>query len=224
MKTREFKTHVYNELAAITKSLASPHRLEIIELLAQGARHVEYIAENTGLSIANASQHLQILKKARLVKAEKRGKYSYYSLATMKVYKAWLAMRELGFSQNAEINSLINEFRRSKNSLESVSIDELSERLKQQDILLLDVRPADEYEQGHIRSSISIPSEELTEKLRDLPKDKQIIAYCRGPLCAMADDAVQILQNHGFQSVRLAGGFPEWASRGLPVDHKSDVK
>ena len=224
MKTREFKTHVYNELAAITKSLASPHRLEIIELLAQGARHVEYIAENTGLSIANASQHLQILKKARLVKAEKRGKYSYYSLATMKVYKAWLAMRELGFSQNAEINSLINEFRRSKNSLESVSIDELSKRLKQQDILLLDVRPADEYEQGHIRSSVSIPSEQLIEKLRDLPKDKQIIAYCRGPLCAMADDAVQILQNHGFQSVRLSAGFPEWASRGLPVDKKTNDK
>lgn len=217
MNVRDFKNKMYTELAGITKALANPHRLEIIELIAQGPCPVEYIVENTSLTVANASQHLQTLKAARLVRSEKRGKYSYYSLASPKVYEVWDAMRELGFSQNAEIGKLMTEFRESRHNLESITSSQLLERMEQGKALLLDVRPREEYESGHIASALSIPQYELIEKLKELPKDKEIVAYCRGPLCAMAYDAVELLNKHGFKAVRLESGFPEWVVKGLPV-------
>ncbi|TVR15277.1 MAG: ArsR family transcriptional regulator [Balneolaceae bacterium] len=218
MNVREFKNKIYSELASITKALANPHRLEIIELLAQGPSSVEYIVDNTNLTVANASQHLQTLKSARLVRSERRGKYSYYSLASPKVFEVWETMRELGFSQNAEIGKLMKEFRESRHNLESMTSSQLLERMQQGKALLLDVRPREEYESGHIASAISIPSDELFEKLKELPKDKEIVAYCRGPLCAMAYDAVELLNKHGFKAVRLETGFPEWEVKGLPVE------
>lgn len=218
LHVRVFKNKIYNELASITKALANSHRLEVIELLAQGPCSVEYIVDNTSLSVANASQHLQTLKSARLVTAEKKGKYSYYSLANQKVFEVWGAMRELGFSQNAEIEKLMKEFRKSRHNLESVTSSQLLERIQQGKALILDVRPHEEYESGHIASALSIPQDELIQKLKELPKDKEIVAYCRGPLCAMADDAVELLINHGFKAVRLETGFPEWKVKGLPVE------
>lgn len=210
MDVRDFKTQIYSELATVTKALANPHRLEVIELLAQGPCSVEYIAEHTRLSIANASQHLQVLKKARLAKAEKKGKYNYYSLSNSKVYEVWKSLRELGFSQNAEIERLIRDFRNDRQSLESVSLQDLQQRIEDNEVLVLDVRPNEEYQEGHIPGAISIPTGELEERMKDLPKDKQIVAYCRGPLCAMADDAVELLKQHGFESKRLEEGYPEW--------------
>lgn len=210
MDIRDFKTKIYSELATVTKALANPHRLEVIELLAQAPCSVEYIAEQTRLSIANASQHLQVLKKARLAKAEKKGKYNYYSLSNSKVYEVWKSLRELGFSQNAEIERLIRDFRNDRQSLETVSLQDLQQRLEDNEVLVLDVRPNEEYQEGHIPGAISIPTGELEERIKDLPKDKQIVAYCRGPLCAMADDAVELLKQHGFESKRLEEGYPEW--------------
>lgn len=218
MNARDFKNEIYNELASVTKALANPHRLKIIELLAQGPCAVEYIANHTCLSIANASQHLQTLKSARLVKSEKRGKYSYYSLAGQKVFDVWAAMRELGFSQNAEIMKLMEEFRESRHNVESVTGSQLLERIQLGKALLLDVRPREEYESGHIASALSIPHDVLIQRLKELPKDKEIVAYCRGPLCAMADDAVELLNNKGFRAFRLETGFPEWKAKGLPIE------
>lgn len=217
MKVRDFKDSIYSELANITKALANPHRLEIIELLAQGPCSVEYIAGNTKLSIANASQHLQVLKKARLTKAKKEGKYNYYSLRSPKVFEVWKSLRELGFSQNAEIERLIRDFRNDRQSLETIDSSELLKRIKNKEVMVIDVRPEEEYREGHITDAISIPKKELVSRLKDLPKDKEIVAYCRGPLCAMADEAVELLHDHGFRSKRLDEGFPEWMMADLPV-------
>ncbi len=221
MKAQDFKSKIYSELAVVTKSVANPHRLRIIELLAQGACSVEYIAKHTRLSIANASQHLQTLKSARLVSTEKRGKYSYYTLANKKVYEVWSALIDLGFSQNAEIEKLVQDFRSSRHSLEMVSTDDLMNRIEQGDSMVVDVRPQEEYEAGHISYAVSIPNNELMDKLKNLPSDKEIVAYCRGPLCAMADEAVNLLHEHGFKAKRLELGFPEWEANGLPVEKSS---
>lgn len=218
MDVREFKNHIYNELASITKAMANAHRLEIIDLLAQGAASVEYIAENVNLSIANASQHLQTLKQARLVKTEKKGKYNYYSLSSPKVFEVWSAMRELGFSQNAEIAKLIKDMHQYKDSLEAISAEELFERISMGHALALDVRPRQEYEEGHISGAVSIPKEELMDKMKLLPEDKEIVAYCRGPLCAMADEAVEALRKKGYKAKKLEEGYPDWKSKGLPSE------
>jgi len=210
MNAREFKNKIYNELETISKALSNSSRLEIIELLAQGPSSVEYIAEETNLSIASASHHLQILKKARLVTTEKKGKYRYYALASEQVFEVWSAMRELGFSQNAEINRLIKEYRKSHHNLEPITKEELQKRLKQGKALLIDVRPGEEYETGHIASALSAPISELNRRLKDLPKDKQIVAYCRGPLCTMADEAVALLKKKGYLATKLDIGYPDW--------------
>lgn len=210
MKVRDFKNNTYNELATVTKALANPHRLEIIELLSQGSCSVEYIADHTRLSVANASQHLQVLKNARLAKSEKKGKYSYYSLANAKVYGIWKSLVEFGFAQNAEIRQLLHDFRHNRQSLETVTLEDLQQRIENDEVLVLDVRPEEEYEEGHIAGAVSIPSDQLEDHIDDLPKNKQIVAYCRGPLCAMADDAVNVLKQHGFDSKRLEEGYPEW--------------
>lgn len=219
MNVRDFKDTIYGELASIAKALANPNRLEIIELLAQGPSSVEYIAENTEISVANASQHLQTLKSARLVRSEKRGKYSYYSLSNSGVYELWKSMRDLGFAQNAQIEKMVKDFRKSRHNLESVSSDQLLKRIEEGKSLLLDVRPHEEYEAGHIVSALSIPQNELMEKLKSLPKSKEIIAYCRGPLCAMADDAIKLLQEHGYRAAKFDAGYPEWKNKGLPIEN-----
>lgn len=218
MKVRDFKNSIYSELASITKALSNPHRLEVIELLAQGAHSVEYIASHTGLSIASASHHLQVLKKARLASAEKKGKYSYYSLASSQVYEVWKSLRDLGFSQNAQIERLIRDFRDDRQSLETVTSDELQKKIEKNEVLVLDVRPREEYEEGHIAKAISIPTSQLADRLNELPKNREIIAYCRGPLCAMADEAVEMLRKYGFRSKRLNEGYPEWMLQDLPIE------
>lgn len=218
MNKREFKDKVYDELAKITKAMANPHRLEIIELLAQGDYSVEQLSIQTNLSVANASQHLQVLKTAQLVDVARNGNFIYYRLANANVFKAWKALRELGVERIASINKLVKDFRKSKFTLESVTIDELVQKIESGKITILDVRPETEYRKGHIVNSISIPFDELSRRLKELPKRNEIIAYCRGPFCVFADEAVAMLTKAGYKAKRLDEGFPDWAAMGLPVE------
>lgn len=218
MDKREFKNKAYNELAKITKALGNPRRMEIIDLLAQGPFSVEKIAEQTSLSVANASQHLQVLKGARLVKISKKGNFIYYQLTNDKVFKAWRALRELGLDLNAEAEKLVNDFYRSGEKMDPVSIEELRQKISGQNVVILDVRPGEEYQHGHIKEATSIPIEDLAERINELPKGAEIIAYCRGPLCVYADEAVSLLREKGFDAKRLKEGYPDWKAMGLPAE------
>jgi rhodanese-related sulfurtransferase len=220
MEKRAFKDKIYGELAAITKSLASPHRLEIIELLAQAEFSVEQVAELTDLSIANASQHLQVLKAARLIDMERKGHFKYYRLANSNVFKAWKALRSLGMERNAVIEKVASEFRKSNFRYESVTIEDLVKKIESGKVTILDVRPEREYNKGHIANALSIPIEQLARRLKELPKRKEVVAYCRGPFCVFADEAVAILSKAGYKVTRLEEGFPDWSIKGLPVEAK----
>lgn len=218
MNKRQFKDKVYSELARITKSMANPHRLEIIELLAQGEFPVEQIAEQTNLSIANASQHLQVLKDAQLVEINRQGNFIYYRLANSNVFKAWKSLRELGVERITSIETIVREFRESKFKLESVTIGGLLKKLASGKVTILDVRPQTEFNKGHIANAVSIPIDELKQRLRELPRRSEIIAYCRGPFCVYADEAVALLNAAGYKATRLEEGFPDWKLQELPVE------
>jgi DNA-binding transcriptional ArsR family regulator len=218
MNKRDFKDKVYSELAKITKAMANPHRLEIIELLAQGEFSVEQIAEHTNLSIANASQHLQVLKVAHLVEINRQGNFIFYRLSNSNVFSAWKALRELGVERIATIEKVVKEFRKSKFDFETVTINELIEKLDSGKVTILDVRPESEYIQGHIANAISIPIEELSKRLKELPKRSDIVAYCRGPFCVYADEAVALLTKAGYKASRLEEGYPDWKLQDLPVN------
>lgn len=217
MDKRTFKDRVYDELAKITKALANPHRLEIIELLAQGDYSVEQISIQTNLSVANASQHLQVLKTAQLVDITRNGNFVHYRLANTNVFKAWKALRDLGVERIAAVEKLVKDFRKSRFQLESVTIDELISKLNSGKVTILDVRPESEFKSGHIANSISIPFDQLARRLKELPKRNEIIAYCRGPFCVYADDAVSLLNKAGYKARRLEEGYPDWKIMGLPV-------
>ncbi len=218
MNKRDFKDKVYSELAKITKSMANPHRLEIIELLAQGDFSVEQIAEQTHLTIANASQHLQVLKVAHLVEINRQGNFIFYRLSNSNVFKAWKSLRELGVERIAAIDKVVKEFRKSKFDFETVTINELIERIESGKVTILDVRPESEFNQGHIANAISIPIDELSKRLKELPKRTEIVAYCRGPFCMYADEAVALLTKAGYKAIRLEEGFPDWKLQDLPVE------
>ena len=218
MNKRNFKNKVYEELAKITKALANPHRLEIIELLAQGEFSVEQIAIQTSLSVANASQHLQVLKTAQLVDITRQGNFIHYRLANTNVFKTWKALRELGMERIATIEKLVRDFRQSKFKFESVTIDQLIMKIESGKITILDVRPEAEFNTGHIANAISIPIEQLADRMKELPKKNEIIAYCRGPFCVYADEAVAFLTKAGYKAMRLEEGFPDWSIMGLPVE------
>lgn len=218
MNKRVFKDRVYLELAKITKALANPHRLEILELLAQGDCSVEQISIQTNLSFANASQHLQVLKTAQLVEVTRNGNYIHYRLASANVFKAWQALRDVGVERLSSVEKLVSDFRKSRFWMHPVTIDELITRLDSGKLTILDVRPETEFRKGHIANSISIPFNQLPKRLKELPKRNEIIAYCRGPFCVYADDAVALLNKSGYKARRLEQGYPDWAVMGLPVE------
>jgi rhodanese-related sulfurtransferase/predicted transcriptional regulator len=222
MEKRVFKDKVYSILAGMIKAMANPHRLEIVDLLGQGEKSVEEIASETNMSVSNASQHLQVLKSANLVEIRREKNFIHYRLAHEEIYKSWQNLRDLGIERVAEIEKLINDFREKKDGLESINLEELLNRLKSKNVVLLDVRPEGEYNKGHIPQAINIPVEELSAKLKKLPKDKEYIAYCRGPFCVFADEAVNILSKKGFKARRLVEGFPDWKSKGLRVEVITD--
>lgn len=218
MNKREFKDKIYGELAKITKAMANPVRLEIIDLLAQGPFSVEQIAGYTGQSVANASQHLQTLKNARLVQVERNGNFILYSLASGRVYQSWAQLRELGMTYNTEAERVIKDFRTGQgNDMEAIDAETLSKMLDKDEVILLDVRPQEEYNRGHIHKALSAPVDHLAGLLKQFPKNKMLVAYCRGPFCVYADEAVALLKSQGFHATRMNTGYPEWASKGYTV-------
>src|SRR6266508_160883 len=203
MEKRIFKDKVYSILANMVKAMANSHRLEIIDLLGQAERSVDEIATETGMSIANASQHLQVLKQSHLVQIKRKGNFILYSLAKDNVYKSWRDLREIGMESLAEVEKIVKDFRTRKSTLEPVRIDELLSKMESSNIILLDVRPEQEFKAGHIPDAINIPIDQLAKRINKLKKTKQYIAYCRGPFCVFADDAVQLLTQKGFRARRL---------------------
>jgi rhodanese-related sulfurtransferase len=216
-RKRQFKNELYDQFARLAKALGSGRRLELIELLAQGERTVEALAEETEQSIANTSQHLQVLRHARLVETTRAGNHIRYRLADDHVLRLWLAFRDLGDARLTEIGALVQTFLSGRERLQAVRIKELRRRIDERSVVVLDVRPAVEYEAGHIHGARSIPITELRTRLKDLPKSREIVAYCRGPYCVFADEAVAVLRNNGYKAFRLEGGFPDWAIQGLPT-------
>lgn len=217
MGDRAFKERLYAQFARLGKALGSPARLELLDLLAQGERSVEELASEAGLSVANASAHLQVLARAQLVESRKVGLRVYYRLADPSVYRLWAALRDAGTAQLAEIDRLVETYLHNRPALESLSLEALQERLVSGDTVVLDVRPTLEYQQGHIAGARSIPVGELEMRLGELDPQREVVAYCRGPYCVFADEAVELLRGRGLKAYRYADGFPEWAAAGLPV-------
>jgi rhodanese-related sulfurtransferase len=215
---REFKDRLFEQFARIGKALASPKRLEILDLLAQGERTVEEIARETAMPVANASQHLQALKGARMVESRREGLYSCYRLADEGVFRTWQAVRALAGTRLAEIDRVVETYLKDRDTLEAVSATVLMERLSDGSAVVLDVRPEEEYRAGHIPGALSVPVDSLEAALQTLPKDKEIVAYCRGPFCVFSDEAVTLLRSRGYRARRLAEGLPDWRAEGLPVE------
>lgn len=217
-KKRAFKDEIYDQFARIGKAFSSASRLELIDLLAQRERSVDDLAEATGMSIANTSRHLQVLKRDRLVRRRKEGTRAYYTLADPDVYRAWKAVRTLAESRLTEIKETVRRYLADRDQMEALSPEELEARLERDEVIVLDVRPETEYEAGHIPGARSIPIDQLEEHLEDLPDDKDIVAYCRGPYCVYSDEAVRRLRESGRDAQRLEDGLPDWAVEGHPVE------
>jgi rhodanese-related sulfurtransferase/DNA-binding MarR family transcriptional regulator len=219
---RDFKDRLYAEFARIGKSLASPHRLEILEVLAQGERTVESVATETGLSIANASRHLQQLRQAQLVLTRREGLFVHYRLTGPEVVSLMLALRHAAEQHLAEVDRVVRDFLGERDDFEPVTPDELSRRMTNGEVVVLDVRPEQEYAAGHIAGARSIPVADISERLAELPREKEYVAYCRGPYCVYADEAVAVLRANGLQAQRLTEGYPEWWLSGRPVRRPSN--
>ena len=215
---REFKDRLFGQFARVGKALASPRRLEIVDLLAQGERTVEEIARETSMSVASTSQHLQALKAARMVEARREGLYAHYRLADEDVFRTWQAVRALGESRLAEVDGVIEAYLVDRDALEVVDATELMERLTVGSVIVLDVRPEEEYRAGHIPGALSVPVDALEAALQTLPRDREIVAYCRGPYCVFSDEAVALLNSRGYRAKRLADGLPDWRAAGMPVE------
>jgi rhodanese-related sulfurtransferase len=215
---REFKDRLFEQFARIGKALASPKRLEILDLLAQGERTVEEIARETAMPVANASQHLQALKGVRMVESRREGLYAYYRLSDEDVFRTWQAVRALGEKRLADIDRVVETYLEDRGALEVVNATALLERLSDGSAVVLDVRPKEEYRAGHIPGALSVPVDALEAALQTLPKDKEIVAYCRGPYCVFSDEAVAFLGSRGYRARRLAEGLPDWRAAGRPVE------
>lgn len=218
MNSRQFKDILYEQFARISKALAHPKRLELIDMLSQGERSVEALARETNMSIANTSQHLQTLKAAQLINTRKDGLYVYYRLADIHVHKLWSLIRDLGQKSLADVDQVVQNFLKDRQQFRSVSAEDLLSLMQKRDVIVLDVRPTLEYREGHIRGAISVPLEKLEQYLAKIPKSKTIVAYCRGPYCVMSFDAVKLMNTKGYRGVRLDEGLPEWRLRGFPVE------
>lgn len=214
------KQHVLASLAEIAQGLGHAHRLEMLEHLAQGERSVEDLAARAGVTLANCSRHLQLLRRANLVEGRREGKRVFYRLAGDDTVIALLnALSRVGERNSAEIARVIASYFRARDELEPVSRAELRDRLKAGTATVLDVRPEDEFRQGHLPGALNIPLAQLERRLAELPGDKEIVAYCRGPWCVLSFEAVAALRQRGYRSRRLEDGFPEWKTAGLPIVH-----
>lgn len=212
------KDALFDAQAAVAKALGSGRRAEIVDVLSQGERSVEQLALELGQSIANTSQHLQLLLRTGLVRTRRDGNRIYYSLASARVTELWSAIRAVAADHVGEIDGLALAYLGDRSALEVVSRAELTRRLTRGDVIVLDVRPDVEFRAGHIRGALSLPVTNLAKRLRGLPKDVDVVAYCRGPYCVFADDAVRTLTRRGYRAARLEDGYPEWVRAGLPVE------
>lgn len=211
---RRHKERLYQLFTQVASALANPHRLELVDLLAQAPRTVEELAQEAQMSIANTSQHLQRLKQARLVRDEREGLHVRYRLADPAVARLWVELRGVAEQQLAEVEDALTAYRPLRHSFAMISMAELQERQRNDEVILLDVRPAVEYEAGHLPGALSLPLDELMHRLAELPADKLIVAYCRGPYCVYADEALELLANQGWTVTRLEEGLIEWQLAG----------
>lgn len=218
MPETNFKKDLFAQFALVGKSLSNGNRLELLEFLAQGERSVEDLAKVSGLSVANTSQHLQGLRRSGLVKNRADGQKVYYSLSDYSIVELMTLMRKIAEANLAEIQILIKSYLSEKDQLEPIEKDELLKRAKKGAVTVIDVRPEQEFNAGHVPHAINIPFSKLEDRLKNLPKDKEVIAYCRGPYCVLSFDAVKQLRARGYKARRLEDGFPEWKLEGLPVE------
>jgi rhodanese-related sulfurtransferase len=211
------KKDLYEQLSRLGKAVASPARLQLLDLLCQGPRTVESLAHEADLTLANTSQHLRVLHGARLVETEKEGLFVTYRLADASVCAFFHSMRSLGENRLAEVESILRQFREAPDSLEPMEKKTLVSRVRKGEVILLDVRPEEEYRAVHIFGAVSVPLKNLKAHLSKLPRGKEVVAYCRGPYCVLAGEAVRLLKAKGFRAMRLEDGVPEWRAQGLPV-------
>ncbi|MBI5284704.1 MAG: metalloregulator ArsR/SmtB family transcription factor [Chloroflexi bacterium] len=217
MEPREVKDALYEQFARLGKAAGSPKRLEILDLLRQGQRSVEVIAEATGLGLSTASAHLQLLRQSRLVATRKEGTRVYYRIADESVSRFLTALQELARARLTEVEQTARAYFTARDALDPIDRNELQRRIEGGDVVVLDVRPPEEFAAGHISGAVSIPLEELAERIGQLPADVEVVAYCRGPYCVLAPQAIDLLHASGRRARRLADGFPEWQLAGLPV-------
>lgn len=218
MTRNTFKSQLFDQFARVGKALSNGVRLQILELLAQGERSVEALAQALAQSVANVSQHLRQLRQSGLIVARKEGQFVFYRVASDEVIRLLCALQQVGEANLAEIGNMVSVFLTQKDTLEPVPARELLERARLGLVTVLDVRPRREYEAGHLPGAINLPLDELEQRLSELPADREIVAYCRGPYCMLAFEAVAKLRQKGLRARRLEAGFPEWRLRGLPVE------
>ena len=217
-ENRQHKEQLYHLFARVASAMANPHRLELLDLLVQAPRTVEELAGEAQMSIANTSQHLQRLKQAHLVMDTREGLYIRYRLADPAVARLWLELRSVAERQLAEVERTLDAYRARRHEFEKVSADELLRRMRQNEVALLDVRPQAEYQTSHLPGALSIPLDELERRLSELPHGKTIVAYCRGPYCVLADEALGLLAMRGWKVARLEEGVAEWQAAGLALE------
>jgi rhodanese-related sulfurtransferase len=218
MASGSAKVALFDALASVAQALGSGRRAEIVDLLAQGERSVEEIANEIDQSVANTSQHLQVLARSGLVRSRREGTRIFYRLASERVSDLWAAVRDVAVRHVAEVGVLADEYLGGRDEVEQLSAEELERRLTRDQVVVLDVRPEPEYRAGHIAGARSAPLPELVALLPKLPRRREIVAYCRGPYCVYADDAVRLLRERGLKARRLDVGFPEWRRAGLPIE------
>jgi rhodanese-related sulfurtransferase/DNA-binding transcriptional ArsR family regulator len=215
---RDFKDALYAQFARIGHAFASPKRIELLDLLGQGERTVEALAEQVATPIKNTSAHLRVLRQAQLVETRRDGTYVYYRLADDDVFRLLRSLETLGHSRLADVQQVVQSYLDRHDDLEPVTFTELRRLMRDDDVIVVDVRPAEEYEAGHIPGALSVPVAELKRRLRELPKNREVIAYCRGQYCVYSLDAVTLLRKHGYRARRAHDGLPDWRAAGLPVE------
>jgi rhodanese-related sulfurtransferase len=217
MGERAAKERLFDAFASVAKGLASGRRAEILDVLAQGPRSVEQIAEEIDQSVANTSHHLRLLARSGLLSSDREGTKVFYRLSSPPVLELWRSLRDVAAANVADIDRLADDYLGDRSGLEPIRPKDLLRRIRRRDVTVLDVRPAPEFAAGHIAGARSIPVPELSKRLKELDPSKEVVAYCRGPYCVFADDAVRLLTRKGFRASRLRDGFPEWRDQGLPI-------
>jgi len=222
LQARDFKDSVFEQFARIARALAAPKRLEVLDVLAQGERDVETLAREIRSSVANTSRHLQVLKQARVVEARREGVRAIYRLADPSVLRCWRSLQALAENRLPDVREAVRRYFQERDGMEPISRDELLRRVRNDEVVVLDVRPAEEYTAAHLPGAVSVPLLELESRLDEIPRDREIVAYCRGPFCVLSAEAVALLRRSGRRAARLADGLPEWRDAGLAVEARTD--